>query len=165
MVCVYPHHSSFRLLFDSYFLFTTTRKEGTFVTGVITKFSFQISATMVCTIISHLVGLLAPVKEKVVPDPETKVLLPQIRTFEELLASQFIGVAYIISVFLIKNIILFSLNFNVHISYYSERIKQNTEKINLLRKLVFIVNSSYSEPPREICSNILPFFQISRIIW
>lgn len=49
----------------------------------------------------------------------------------------------ILGTLLIRDLIIYLLNFNVHYKYYEKRIEQNTEKINILRAMTDITNAGY----------------------
>lgn len=49
----------------------------------------------------------------------------------------------ILGIVLVRNLIIYLLNFNIHYKYYEKRIEENTEKINILVKMTSITNATY----------------------
>ncbi|ELA41669.1 uncharacterized protein VICG_01302 [Vittaforma corneae ATCC 50505] len=49
----------------------------------------------------------------------------------------------ILGVLLVRDLVIYLLNFNVHYKYYEKRVEQNTEKINILRAMTDITNAGY----------------------
>lgn len=67
----------------------------------------------------------------------------------------FAGFSQAMTVFFFKTLVIFTLNYNVHTSYYADRIKLNYEKIALLQKLSAIARVSYIDTIESTCRKIM----------
>lgn len=65
-------------------------------------------------------------------------------------------------IFLLRDIIIYTLNFNVHYQYYSKRIEKNTEKISILRSMNDIINAGYTGDIDVISTRLIQVLTMGR---
>lgn len=91
-----------------------------------------------------------PIQSSVPADPDK---VPP--TLEEIIANISWGLAIAIGIFLIKGIIVDLLNYNMHYSYFSNRINTNENKMAIINRLMAISGSSHDEEISQACGKIM----------
>ncbi|KAI5149189.1 hypothetical protein ENBRE01_0750 [Enteropsectra breve] len=66
--------------------------------------------------------------------------------------------AIAVLVFLLKDIFVFTLNYNVQLNYYEERITKNMNELTILQQLTTSVNGSFTEASEITCERIMKYF-------
>jgi Mechanosensitive ion channel len=75
--------------------------------------------------------------------------------FDTKLSQVYHAIGKLIVTIMIKDIAVFVLNYNVYIQNFYDRVKQNTEKINLLRLLNDIVGAPYTDDIKAVCKSLI----------
>lgn len=140
---------SFFLAFQGLFIAMRTRsgsipRFGPFLSGLIRKYETRLAIAFACFAVSFAMRIL------IVPSPEAAAAAPEaaeptsihdyINTIISLdIASILMGISSAIAVVLIKNIFIYSLNYNMHTTYYSDRIADNTVRLAMMQRLAAYV--------------------------
>lgn len=148
---------------------------ASFIIGIINNYPSLLGVVLSSVIISHIIeyrkarplpsqngSSAAAVPESQAGDSSKSDLISNDKlskyiemVFDNNLESLYSAITMAASIFLLKSIILFALNYSVHFSHYSERINQNTEKINLLKTLNDKINAGYSDDFDVICTQLV----------
>lgn len=70
--------------------------------------------------------------------------------------------AKILLIFLLRDIVIYTLNFNIHYQYYNKRIQKNTEKITLLRLMNDAINAGYTGDIDVISTRLMQVLTMGR---
>lgn len=151
------------------------KKGGRFVSGILGKYSISLSLVTTLVFISYIIkanstttpsehitiiknddkenkqGGITPTTPK---DDKTEEKKAE-EDYDNSLSGFFMGLGMAFGIFLIKDLILYALNYNVHFAYYSNRIDENTDQINLLKALNSVVNAGYTDNVDAICGELM----------
>lgn len=142
-------------------------REGNFVAGLLNKNSSLLSFTLVCFLFSYYIGLdlspapaAAPAGDGSAPapapaeEPADPASAGSMKILDYL-SSFYMAMGMSTGIFLLKDILIYALSYNVHFFYYSERIEKNNDKVNLLKTLNAVVSAGYSDDADVICSKLI----------
>ncbi|KAI5169344.1 hypothetical protein PAEPH01_0633 [Pancytospora epiphaga] len=135
---------------------------GIFISGLINANASLISFTLICFVFSYYIGLSIPKAVKEPVEEENKSKSDDSSKKEQYIGGGFCNISNFYmamgmsaGIFLLKNILIYALSYNVHFFYYSERIEKNNNKINLLKILNGLVNAGYSEDIDTISKKLI----------
>lgn len=161
-------------------LLTKNCPEKIFIPNVIGKFSFRFAFVLAMIVgLAYSTAVFEEFDKKFNPGlvidmkltPETKIGLDDDKkmSFIDGLVTNFSDKIFeifvkIVLAFLLRDLITYALNFNVHYKYYHKRIERNTEKITILRLMNDAINAGYTGDIDVISTRLVQVLTMGRAV-